>query len=59
MSIGMLRIARVVIPGMPHPVTQRGNRRANALFADEDREADEANAQAGRQTKEEVRVRLA
>ena len=34
---GMPRIARVVIPGMPHHVTQRGNRRAEVFFSDEDR----------------------
>ncbi|MEA2080957.1 MAG: hypothetical protein U9P00_14100 [Pseudomonadota bacterium] len=26
----MARIARVVLPGYPHPVTQRGNRRQRA-----------------------------
>ncbi|MDN5870156.1 MAG: hypothetical protein L0H73_05475 [Nitrococcus sp.] len=31
----MTRIARIVIPGIPHHVTQRGNRR-HVLFADED-----------------------
>ncbi len=33
----MPRIARVVVPGMPHHVTQRGNRRANVFFDDGDR----------------------
>ena len=33
----MPRIARVVVPGMPHHVTQRGNRRANVFFEDADR----------------------
>ena len=33
----MPRIARVVVPGLPHHVTQRGNRRANVFFDDDDR----------------------
>jgi putative transposase len=33
----MPRIARVVVPGCPHHVTQRGNRREDVFFADEDR----------------------
>jgi putative transposase len=33
----MARLARVVIPGLPHHVTQRGNRRAPIFFSDEDR----------------------
>ena len=33
----MARIARVVIPGLPHHVTQRGNRRGDVFFADADR----------------------
>ena len=33
----MPRIARVVVPGVPHHVTQRGNRRADVFFDDEDR----------------------
>ena len=33
----MPRIARVVVPGLPHHVTQRGNRRADVFFSDEDR----------------------
>jgi putative transposase len=30
------RIARVVVPGLPHHVTQRGNRRQQTFFVDED-----------------------
>jgi putative transposase len=33
----MSRIARVVFPGVPHHVTQRGNRRAEVFFSDQDR----------------------
>jgi putative transposase len=33
----MGRLARVVTPGPPHHVTQRGNGRARVFFADEDR----------------------
>jgi putative transposase len=33
----MARIARVVVPGVPHHVTQRGNRRMDVFFSDEDR----------------------
>ena len=33
----MGRLARVVIPGLPHRVTQRGNRRARIFFSDDDR----------------------
>ena len=33
----MARIARVVIPGMPHHIVQRGNRRQPVFFSDEDR----------------------
>ncbi len=33
----MPRIARVVIPRMPHHITQRGNRRADVFFEDGDR----------------------
>lgn len=33
---GMPRLARVVIPGLPHHVTQRGNRRQQAFFIDDD-----------------------
>jgi putative transposase len=32
----MARLARVVIPGLPHHVTQRGNRRQQTFFNDED-----------------------
>lgn len=32
----MARLARIVIPGLPHHVTQRGNRRQQTFFADED-----------------------
>ncbi len=32
----MARIARVVAPGYPHHVTQRGNRRQQTFFCDED-----------------------
>ena len=35
----MPRIARVVAPGLPHHVTQRGNRRQRTFFCDEDFEA--------------------
>ena len=35
----MARIARVVVPGIPHHVTQRGNRRADVFFDDADRYA--------------------
>ncbi len=34
----MARIARVVVPGVPHHVTQRGNRRQKTFFSDEDYE---------------------
>ena len=30
------RIARIVAPGLPHHVTQRGNRRMQTFFRDED-----------------------
>jgi putative transposase len=33
----MARLARIVIPGVPHHVTQRGNRRQPIFFTDEDR----------------------
>ena len=33
----MPRIARVVVPGLPHHVTQRGNRRADVFFERQDR----------------------
>ncbi|MDD5168160.1 MAG: transposase [Syntrophales bacterium] len=32
----MARIARVIAPGYPHHVTQRGNRRQETFFADDD-----------------------
>jgi putative transposase len=32
----MARLARVVIPGMPHHITQRGNRRQPTFFCEED-----------------------
>jgi len=34
---GMARTARTVFPGIPHHVTQRGNRRQNVFFSDADR----------------------
>jgi len=35
----MARIARVVAPGIPHHVTQRGNRRQETFFCAEDCQA--------------------
>ena len=35
----MPRLARIVLPGVPHHVTQRGNRRLPVFFCDEDRRA--------------------
>ena len=32
----MARLARAIFPGLPHHVTQRGNRRAQTFFGDED-----------------------
>lgn len=32
----MRRLERVVIPGLPHHVTQRGNRRQQTFFSDDD-----------------------
>ncbi|MCF6238160.1 MAG: transposase [Candidatus Marinimicrobia bacterium] len=32
----MARIARVICPGIPHHITQRGNRRQQTFFCDED-----------------------
>jgi putative transposase len=32
----MARLARVVIPGLPHHVTQRGNHREAVFFRDND-----------------------
>jgi putative transposase len=33
----MPRVARVVVPGIPHHVTQRGNNRQHVFFTDDDR----------------------
>jgi|GEM_PF-1445622 len=33
---GMARLARLVVPGMPHHITQRGNRRQPTFFCDDD-----------------------
>ena len=35
----MPRLARVVAPGVPHHVTQRGNNRQDVFFVDDDRSA--------------------
>ncbi len=35
----MPRVARIVIPGCPHHITQRGNNRQDVFFVDEDRDA--------------------
>ena len=35
----MPRVARIVIPGRPHHVTQRGNNRQDVFFVDDNREA--------------------
>lgn len=35
----MARIARVIAQGLPHHVTQRGNRRQQTFFADDDYQA--------------------
>ena len=32
----MARLARVVVPGLPHHITQRGNRRQPTFFCDDD-----------------------
>ena len=32
----MARLARIVVPGIPHHITQRGNRRMQVFFADDD-----------------------
>ena len=32
----MARLARVVVPGIPHHITQRGNRRQETFFSDDD-----------------------
>jgi len=36
-AAAMPRIARVVVPGLPHHVTQRGNNRQDVFFTDDDR----------------------
>ncbi len=33
----MVRIARIVVPDIPHHITQRGNRRQDVFFSDQDR----------------------
>ena len=33
----MPRVARIVLPGQPHHVTQRGNNRQDVFFVDDDR----------------------
>ncbi len=35
----MARLARVVVPGVAHHVTQRGNRRLETFFCDDDYKA--------------------
>jgi putative transposase len=35
----MARIARIVFPGLPHHITQRGNRRQETFFSDDDYQA--------------------
>lgn len=35
----MARLARVVLPGHPHHIIQRGNRRQDAFFREENYEA--------------------
>jgi putative transposase len=35
----MPRVARIVLPGQPHHVTQRGNNRQDVFFVDDDRHA--------------------
>lgn len=35
----MARIARLVVPGIPHHIVQRGNRRQDVFFNDDDRRA--------------------
>lgn len=35
----MPRVARIVLPGVPHHITQRGNNRQDVFFVDDDREA--------------------
>ncbi len=34
----MARVPRIVVPGLPHHITQRGNRRAEVFFTPQDRE---------------------
>ena len=34
----MPRMPRVVVPGIPHHLTQRGNRREDVFFCDDDRQ---------------------
>ena len=34
----MPRVARIVIPGLPHHITQRGNNRQDVFFVDDDRQ---------------------
>jgi putative transposase len=36
MVLGMARLARLVVPGLPHHVTERGNRRQQTFFCDAD-----------------------
>ena len=33
----MARVARIVVPGVPHHITQRGNNRQDVFFVDDDR----------------------
>lgn len=33
----MPRLARIVVPGAPHHITQRGNNRQDVFFVDDDR----------------------
>ncbi|MBM3289107.1 MAG: transposase, partial [Candidatus Hydrogenedentes bacterium] len=37
--VGMSRVARIVVPGYPHHVTQRGNRKEDIFLSDADRRA--------------------
>jgi len=34
--LAMARLSRIVVPGCPHHVTQRGNRRGQTFFKDGD-----------------------
>jgi REP element-mobilizing transposase RayT len=36
LTLAMARIARFVVPGLPHHVTQRGNQRERVFFGDDD-----------------------